>query len=38
VTSLFFVPLFYVWLDDMNIWRQRIRLHSHGGEAAPEAP
>ena len=37
VTSLFFVPLFYVWLDDLNIWRQRIRLHSHGGEAAPEA-
>jgi HAE1 family hydrophobic/amphiphilic exporter-1 len=38
VTSLFFVPLFYVWLDDMNIWRQRIRLHSRGGEAAAEAP
>jgi len=28
VTSLFFVPLFYVWLDDLNVWRQRIRLHS----------
>ena len=29
VTSLFFVPLFYVWLDDLNVWRQRIRLRSH---------
>ena len=38
VTSLFFVPLFYVWLDDMNIWRQRIRLFSRGGEPAVEAP
>ncbi len=38
VTSLFFVPLFYVWLDDLNIWRQRIRLHSRGGEAATQAP
>jgi len=28
VTSLFFVPLFYVWLDDLNIWRQRVRLHA----------
>ena len=26
VTSLFFVPMFYVWLDDLNVWRQRIRL------------
>jgi HAE1 family hydrophobic/amphiphilic exporter-1 len=32
VTSLFFVPLFYVWLDDMNIWRQRIRLYGRGPE------
>jgi HAE1 family hydrophobic/amphiphilic exporter-1 len=31
VTSLFFVPMFYVWLDDLNVWRQRIRLHSRGG-------
>ena len=38
VTSLFFVPLFYVWLDDMNIWRQRIRLFSRGGAAATQAP
>jgi HAE1 family hydrophobic/amphiphilic exporter-1 len=28
VTSLFFVPLFYVWLDDLNAWRQRIRQRS----------
>ncbi len=38
VTSLFFVPLFYVWLDDMNIWRQRVRLFSRGGKPAVEAP
>jgi HAE1 family hydrophobic/amphiphilic exporter-1 len=31
VTSLFFVPMFYVWLDDLNVWRQRIKLHSRGG-------
>ncbi len=37
VTSLFFVPLFYVWLDDMNIWRQRIRLFSRGGVQAAGA-
>jgi HAE1 family hydrophobic/amphiphilic exporter-1 len=35
VTSLFFVPMFYVWLDDLNVWRQRIRLHSRGGAAVP---
>jgi HAE1 family hydrophobic/amphiphilic exporter-1 len=38
VTSLFFVPLFYVWLDDLNNWRQRIKLFSRIGEAATEAP
>ena len=34
VTSVFYVPLFYVWLDDLNIWRQRIKRYSRGGEAA----
>ncbi len=38
VTSLFFVPLFYVWLDDLNIWRQRIKLFSRGGVAATQTP
>jgi HAE1 family hydrophobic/amphiphilic exporter-1 len=40
VTSLFFVPLFYVWLDDLNVWRQRVKLHSRGGkpEAGGHAP
>ena len=28
MTSLFFVPLFYVWLDDLNGWRRRIGLFS----------
>ncbi len=32
VTSLFFVPLFYVWLDDLNVWRQRISRRSRGEE------
>ncbi len=36
ITSLFFVPLFYVWFDDLNNWRQRIRLSSRGGVAAAE--
>jgi HAE1 family hydrophobic/amphiphilic exporter-1 len=31
VTSLFFVPLFYVWLDDLNVWRQRVKLRSQAG-------
>jgi len=35
VTSLFFVPLFYVWLDDLNGWRHRIGLFSRGGAPAP---
>ncbi|MEX0735006.1 MAG: efflux RND transporter permease subunit [Steroidobacteraceae bacterium] len=37
ITSLFFVPLFYVWLDDLNNWRQRIKLFSRGGKTATEA-
>ncbi|HEY7753694.1 MAG TPA: efflux RND transporter permease subunit [Steroidobacteraceae bacterium] len=37
VTSLFFVPMFYVWLDDLNEWRQRVRLFSRGGAAAAGA-
>jgi HAE1 family hydrophobic/amphiphilic exporter-1 len=38
ITSIFYVPLFYVWLDDLNIWRQRIKRYSHGGKAvAPVA-
>jgi HAE1 family hydrophobic/amphiphilic exporter-1 len=24
VTALFFVPAFYVWLDDLNAWRRRV--------------
>jgi hypothetical protein len=38
ITSMFFVPLFFVWLDDLNVWRQRIRLFSRGGRPATEAP
>ncbi|HEY5559926.1 MAG TPA: efflux RND transporter permease subunit, partial [Steroidobacteraceae bacterium] len=38
ITSVFYVPLFYVWLDDLNNWRQRIKLYSHGGKAVAQAP
>jgi hypothetical protein len=34
ITSVFFVPMFYVWLDDLNIWRQRIKLFAAGRSAA----
>ena len=34
ITSLFFVPLFYVWLDDLNGWRRRIGLFSRRGAPA----
>jgi HAE1 family hydrophobic/amphiphilic exporter-1 len=34
ITSLFFVPMFFVWLDDLNIWRQRIKLFAAGRSAA----
>jgi HAE1 family hydrophobic/amphiphilic exporter-1 len=36
ITSIFYVPLFYVWLDDLNNWRQRVKLYSHAGKAAAE--
>ncbi|MGH8252135.1 MAG: efflux RND transporter permease subunit, partial [Steroidobacteraceae bacterium] len=38
VTSLFFVPLFYVWLDDLNNWRQRVKLLARGGVPAAGTP
>jgi HAE1 family hydrophobic/amphiphilic exporter-1 len=34
ITSLFFVPLFYVWLDDFNNWRRRVALFSRGVQPA----
>ncbi|MGH8197898.1 MAG: efflux RND transporter permease subunit [Steroidobacteraceae bacterium] len=36
VTSLFFVPLCYVWLDDLNNWRQRVKLLARGGAPAAD--
>jgi HAE1 family hydrophobic/amphiphilic exporter-1 len=36
ITSLFFVPLFFVWLDDLNEWRHRVKLFSRGGVAVAE--
>jgi HAE1 family hydrophobic/amphiphilic exporter-1 len=35
ITSLFYVPLFYVWFDDLNGWRQRVKLFARGGLPAP---
>jgi HAE1 family hydrophobic/amphiphilic exporter-1 len=35
ITSLFFVPMFYVWLDDLNIWRQRIKVFAAGRDTVP---
>jgi HAE1 family hydrophobic/amphiphilic exporter-1 len=34
VTSIFFVPLFYVWLDDLNEWRLRVKLFARTGAPA----
>lgn len=34
VTSLFFVPMFYVWLDDFSRWRRRVQLHASPEGAA----
>jgi hypothetical protein len=36
VTSLFFGPLFYDWLDDMTVWRPRVNLNSRGGATHTE--
>jgi HAE1 family hydrophobic/amphiphilic exporter-1 len=36
-TSLFFVPMFYIWIDDLNNWRQRVALAARSGEAGIEA-
>lgn len=36
VVSLLFVPLFYAWLDDLNVWRQRVaRMSRAVAGAAP---
>jgi len=36
-TSLFFVPMFYVWLDDLNAWRQRVVQAGRAGVPGVEA-
>jgi HAE1 family hydrophobic/amphiphilic exporter-1 len=35
--SLLIVPMFYVWFDDLNIWRRRVFSKAPGAGAA-EAP
>ena len=39
LVSLLIVPMFYVWFDDLNRWRQRVfaRPRPPSGEAAPAA-
>lgn len=37
VTSLFFVPAFYVWLDDLNQWRHRVAARAASGTAERSA-
>ena len=34
VVSLFFVPAFYVWLDDLNAWRRRVSAAAGSAPAA----
>ena len=36
VTSLFFVPAFYVWLDDFSGWRKRLAAASRAAPAAAD--
>jgi len=38
VTSIFFVPMFYVWLDDLNNWRQRVKLYGAARRDAAAGP
>jgi hypothetical protein len=34
--SLLIVPLFYVWFDDLNLWRRRV--FSRGTSESHDAP
>jgi len=34
--SLIIVPMFYVWFDDLNLWRQRV--FSRQGAAPADEP
>jgi hydrophobic/amphiphilic exporter-1 (mainly G- bacteria), HAE1 family len=35
VVSLLIVPMFYVWFDDLNLWRQRVFARRAGPASAP---
>jgi HAE1 family hydrophobic/amphiphilic exporter-1 len=35
VVSLLIVPMFYVWFDDLNLWRQRVFARRAGPTSAP---
>jgi hypothetical protein len=38
VVSLLIVPMFYVWFDDLNAWRQRVLRDAHRVATEPLAP
>jgi HAE1 family hydrophobic/amphiphilic exporter-1 len=37
VVSLLIVPMFYVWFDDLNLWRKRVFGRADVAEALPTA-
>ena len=38
VVSLLIVPMFYVWFDDLNLWRRRVFSKDSAAGAEPAAP
>jgi hypothetical protein len=36
VVSLLIVPMFYVWFDDLNLWRQRVFGSARAADQASE--
>jgi HAE1 family hydrophobic/amphiphilic exporter-1 len=37
LVSLLIVPMFYVWFDDLNLWRRRVFGSQDGGEWQPSS-
>jgi HAE1 family hydrophobic/amphiphilic exporter-1 len=38
VVSLLIVPMFYVWFDDLNLWRRRVFSSGHVGDSQATPP
>jgi hypothetical protein len=36
LVSLLIVPLFYVWFDDLNLWRRRVFSRAREAEPVPQ--